>query len=142
MSENISDEKKEKFISSLDHNDYKRISRFLTQLLYQAEEDTKAELYGKIYRYRLLDLIDNDMMLRLSLVVSKSFVSDLSHLQDYIEEHESDDYIKDNLLALGLLKDCGNVFDNDGNGSIYLEDKKYILNEIGHNLLCIIQNQL
>lgn len=82
------------------------------------------------------------MMLRLSLVVSKSFVSDLSHLQDYIEEHESDDYIKDNLLALGLLKDCGNVFDNDGNGSIYLEDKKYILNEIGHNLLCIIQNQL
>jgi hypothetical protein len=70
MSENISDEKKEKFILSLDHNDYKRISRFLTQLLYQAEEDTKAELYGKIYRYRLLDLIDNDMMLRLSLVVS------------------------------------------------------------------------
>ena len=96
---------------------------------------------GKIYRSRLLGEIDNNMMLRLCSVVNKAFLPDLDHLNEYANENESDDYITDNLNALGLLQDLGNMYeaydaesecDSTGWGST-----KHQLNVVGKELLRI-----
>ena len=73
------------FLNSLDEKDYKRINAMMTHLLYSAEEDGKATLMGKIYRSRLLGEIDDEMMLRLCSVVNKAFLTDLNHLEEYID---------------------------------------------------------
>ena len=132
---------KNEFLDSLSEPDNKRISGYLTQLLYSSEEDAKASLMGKIYRNRLLGEIDNNMMLRLCSVVNKAFLPDLEHLNEYTNENENDDYITDNLNALGLLQDLGNMYeaydeesecDSTGWGST-----KHQLNVVGKELLRI-----
>lgn len=96
-------------------------------------------LMGKIYRSRLLDEIDNDMMLRLCSVVNKAFLPDLDHLHEYTTENDSDNYIRDNLNALGLLQDLGNVtFPQSGNKvTPTFGNTIYKLNSIGTELLRI-----
>lgn len=136
--ENIKQEKIEKFLSSLSEKNYKRIKDMMTQLLYTAEEDGKATLMGKIYRSRLLGEINDEMMLRLCFVVNKAFLADLD-LQEYVEENESEDYLRDNLNALGLLQDLGSVkFPHQGNSVIpTFGNTIYKLNSIGKELLRI-----
>ncbi len=139
QSETLEQEKKEKFLNSLSPDDNKRINSYLTQLLYSSEEDAKATLMGKIYKSRLMDEIDNDMMLRLCSVVNKAFLPDLDILAEYTKENDSDDYIRDNLNALGLLQDLGNVkFPQSGNKvTPTFGNTIYQLNEIGRTLLRI-----
>lgn len=138
-SDNIEPEKKEKFLDSLDEKDYKRINAMMTHLLYSAEEDGKAALMGKIYRSRLLDEIDDEMMQRLCSVVNRAFLADLDHLEEYVEVNDSDDYIRDNLNSLGLLQDLGNVtFPQQGNRvTPTFGHTIYKLNGIGKELLRI-----
>lgn len=135
-SENIEQEKNEEFLNSLDEEANKRISGMLTQLLYTADEDGKAALMGKIYRSRLLGEIDVDMMLRLCSVVNKSFLADLDHLKEYEAENASDDYIRDNLNALGLLQDLGTLHE-DANGMDSFGPTSHKLNVVGRELLRI-----
>jgi hypothetical protein len=138
-SEKIELEKKEKFLNSLSKKDNKRINAMLTHLLYSAEEDGKASLMGKIYRSRVLDEIDNEMMLRLCSIVNKAFITDLDHLEEYVNDNKSYDYIRDNLNALGLLRDLGGIYkDEDGawNG-IGFGPSIFKLNDIGRELLRI-----
>ena len=141
-SDNIEPEKKEEFLNGLDKKDYKRINAMMTQLLYTAEEDGKATLMGKIYRSRLMEEIDNDMMLRLCSVVNKAFLTDLEHLEEYVEENESNDYIRDNLNALGLLQDLGNVYEEHHEGwhSTDWGPTKHQLNVVGRELLRIMES--
>lgn len=133
---NIEQEKNEEFLNSLDEEANKRISGMLTQLLYTADEDGKATLMGKIYRSRLLGEIDVDMMLRLCSVVNKSFLADLDHLKEYETENASDDYIRDNLNALGLLQDLGTLHE-DANGMDSFGPTSHKLNVVGRELLRI-----
>ena len=132
----------EEFLNGLDKKDYKRINAMMTQLLYTAEEDGKATLMGKIYRSRLMEEIDNDMMLRLCSVVNKAFLTDLEHLEEYVEENESNDYIRDNLNALGLLQDLGNVYEEHHEGwhSTDWGPTKHQLNVVGRELLRIMES--
>lgn len=141
-SDNIEPEKKEKFFNGLDEKDYKRINAMMTQLLYTADEDGKATLMGKIYRSRLLDEINNDMMLRLCSIVNKAFLSDLDHLGEFVDENASDDYIRDNLNALGLLQDLGNVYEEHHEGwhSTDWGPTKHQLNVVGRELLRIMES--
>ena len=136
-SENIEPEKKEKFLNDLDEKDYKRINAMMTQLLYTADEDGKATLMGKIYRSRLLGEIDDEMMLRLCSVVNKAFLADLDHLEEYVDENESDDYIRDNLNALGLLQDLGNARVPQQSSSLTFGNTIYKLNSVGLELMRI-----
>lgn len=138
-SENIDQKRKIKFLSSFDKKDYKRINAMMTHLLYSAEEDGKASLMGKIYRSRLMGEIDDEMMLRLCSVVNRAFLADLDHLNEYVTENDSDDYIRDNLNALGLLQDLGSVkFPQQGNHVIpTFGNTIYKLNGIGKELLRI-----
>jgi len=108
----------------------------MTQLLYSAEEDGKATLMGKIYRSRLLGEIDDEMMLRLCSVVNKAFLTDLNHLEEYIDENGSDDYIRDNLNSLGLLQDLGTLHE-DANGMDSFGPTSHKLNVVGRELLRI-----
>lgn len=135
-SETVEQEKKEEFLNSLGKEDNIRISGMLTQLLYTADEDGKAALMGKIYRSRLLGEIDVDMMLRLCSVVNKAFLADLDHLAEYVEENESDDYIRDNLNALGLLQDLGTLHE-EANGMDSFGPTSHKLNVVGTELLRI-----
>ena len=115
---------------------------YLTQLLYSSEEEGKAILMGKIYRSRLLGEIDNDMMLRLCSVVNKAFLPDLEHLHEYTAENDSDDYIRDNLNALGLLQDLGNVYEEHHVDwhSTGFGPTKHQLNAAGRELLRIMDS--
>ena len=113
---------------------------YLTQLLYTAEDEDKADLMGKIYKKRALGEIDNDMMLRLCSIVSRSFISDLEHLSDNLQVSENNTFITDNLVALGLLSDCGNMYENTINGfeSPGFGPSKHKLNQVGLTLYQII----
>ena len=138
-SEHVGPEQKKEFLDSLSEPDYKRISGYLTQLLYSSEEDAKASLMGKIYRSRLLGEIDNNMMLRLCSVVNKAFLPDLDHLAEYVEDNDSYDYIRDNLNSLGLLRDLGGVYQKDDGEwkGMGFGPAIHRLNDIGKELLRI-----
>jgi hypothetical protein len=138
-SEQVEPEKKIEFLDSLSEPDNKRISGYLTQLLYSSEEDAKASLMGKIYRSRLLGEIDNNMMLRLCSVVNKAFLPDLDHLAEYVEDNDSYDYIRDNLNSLGLLRDLGGVYQKDDGEwkGMGFGPAIHRLNDIGKELLRI-----
>lgn len=139
QSELVEPEKKKEFLDSLSEPDNKRISGYLTQLLYSSEEDAKASLMGKIYRSRLLGEIDNDMMLRLCSVVNKAFLPDLDHLAEYVEDNDSYDYIRDNLNSLGLLRDLGGAYQKDDGEwkGMGFGPAIHRLNDIGKELLRI-----
>ena len=136
-SENIDPEKKERFLNGLDEKDYKRINAMMTQLLYTADEDGKATLMGKIYRSRVLGEIDDETMLRLCSLVNKAFLPDLDHLHEYTTENDIDDYIRDNLNALGLLQDLGNARVPQHSYSLKFGNTIYKLNSVGQELLRI-----
>ena len=138
-SEQVGPEKRKEFLDSLSEPDNKKISGYLTQLLYSSEEDAKASLMGKIYRSRLLGEIDNNMMLRLCSVVNKTFLPDLDHLAEYVEDNDSYDYIRDNLNSLGLLRDLGGVYQKDDGEwkGMGFGPAIHRLNDIGKELLRI-----
>ena len=139
-SDNIEPEKKEEFLNGLDKKDYKRINAMMTQLLYTAEEDGKATLMGKIYRSRLMEEIDNNMMLRLCSVVNKAFLPDLEHLHEYVEDNSSYDYVRDNLNSLGLLRNLGGTYQKENGewAGVGFGPAIHRLNDVGKELLRIM----
>ena len=139
-SDNIEPEKKEEFLNGLDKKDYKRINAMMTQLLYTAEEDGKATLMGKIYRSRLMEEIDNNMMLRLCSVVNKAFLPDLEHLHEYVEDNSSYDYVRDNLNSLGLLRNLGGTYQKENGewAGVGFGPAIHRLNDVGKDLLRIM----
>ena len=139
-SDNIEPEKKEEFLNGLDKKDYKRINAMMTQLLYTAEEDGKATLMGKIYRSRLMEEIDNNMMLRLCSVVNKAFLPDLEHLHEYVEDNSSYDYVRDNLNSLVLLRNLGGTYQKENGewAGVGFGPAIHRLNDVGKELLRIM----
>ena len=79
------------------------------------------------------------MMLRLCSVVNKSFLTDLNYLEDFVSETGRDDYISDNLNALGLLQDKGNMYEDERDEveSLGFGSTKHKLNVVGLELLRI-----
>lgn len=139
----IPEEKVSEFLDKLELKDKRRISDYLTQLLYTAEDEEKADIMGKIYVRRVYGEINNDMLLRLCSIVNRSFVADLSHLADYREVSENNDFVTDNLVALGVLADAGNVYeesDDEWEGTGF-GPTKHALNEIGWTLLQILNGE-
>lgn len=131
------------FLESISTEDKKRISEYLTQLLYTAEDEEKADLMGKIFARRALGEINNSMMLRLCSIVSRSFISDLDYLSDYLQVSDDNTFITDNLVSLGLLSDCGNVYEEsteemDSSG---FGPTKHTLNQVGMTLYKIISDK-
>lgn len=130
------------FLKGLSAKDKKRISDYLTQLLYNAEDEEKADIMGKIYKRSINGEIDTNMMLRLCLIVNKCFVADLGHLSDYNEVSDKNDFVTDNLVALGLLADAGNMYEESGDGwdATGFGPAKHTLNEVGVTLYQILED--
>lgn len=111
-SESIPYDEKIKFINSLEYKERKRIGDFLMHALYNGDEDTKAEVLGYIYKYRLLGSFskknadfhaENDYMLRLCHGVNMVYAGNLQYLQEYKQEHENDGISTDDLYHAGFL---------------------------------------
>ena len=130
------------FVASLSPKEKKRLSDYLTQLLYTAEEDDKADVMGKIYVRRVSGEIDTEMMLRLCSIVTRSYLPDLNHLGEYKDVSATNTFVTDNLVALGLLADQGNVYveSNDGWESTSFGSTKHVLNEVGATLYHIMND--
>lgn len=143
-SEEISQEKKDKFWHKLSKKDYKRISEYLQGLLYTLEEEAKAAIMGQIYKARLDEKIDDSDLLRLCYIVSRAFIDDLDHLKNYLDENSDQNYITDHLKSLGVLQDLGNVYEEtkDGWASTSFGPTKHSLNDKGKLLLKIMDGSL
>lgn len=132
-----------KFLENISLKDQKRISDYLTQLLYTADEDEKADLMGKIYVRAVQGEIDIDTMLRLCSIVNRAYISDLSYLKNFLQTSSTNTYITDNLISLGLLADSGNLYEIYGDGwdSTGFGPTKHTLNVIGLTLYQIMTEQ-
>lgn len=139
----VSGEELTRFFASLSYKDKKRISDYLTQLLYTAEDASKAELMGKIYKRRVLGDIDNDMMLRLCSIVNRAYITDLDYLEEYLTVSETNTYVTDNLVALGVLADVGNIYEENTDEweSTGFGPTKHTLNEVGKMLYQILTDK-
>lgn len=130
QSDEISEEEKNNFLSSLDKKDYEHISSYLLHLLYISEEEEKARIMGMIYKARILNEIDNDMMLRLCSIVNKSFLPDLKKLPFYKEQNKEDSIEANNFINLGLIDSFV--------GGVWVDEPSWILNDIGNQLYEIL----
>ena len=139
----IPEENVTKFVTSLSPKDKKRISDYLTQLLYTAEEDRKVDLMGKVSKRGVKGEIDIDMLLRLCSIVTRAYITDLDYLEEYQTVSETNTYVTDNLVALGLLADAGNMYEESGDGweSTGFGPTKHTLNEIGVMLYQILTDK-
>lgn len=132
--DDLSETQIEQYLSNLSDKDYSRISDYLLHLLYNADEESKVTLMGKIYKARILNIIDNDMMLRLCSIVQRAYFPDLIELASYTSSRVDKNYVTDNLFSMGLLSvDSGGVENN-----ILRIGTSYTLNSIGELLLSII----
>ena len=134
-SEDIDQEKKVAFLAKLDKNDRKRMYEYLTQLLYTAEEDRKADIMGMVYRDRIMNNIDNDMFLRLCYAINRVYIDDIDRLDAYVELNTKHDYVTNNLYASGLLNMTDSVFAGE---SLSLGGA-FVLSEVGKQLLRIMK---
>ena len=117
--DDIEEQKKIAFYSSLSEKDNERISLYLINLLNAAEEEDKAAIMGQIYRARLLREIDNDQMLRLCSIVTRAFLADLQKLPDYLEENKNITLEAQSFINLGLIDNfLGGYWKNDESCSL------------------------
>ena len=135
QSDEISNEKKEAFLSKLDIKDRKRMREYLMHLLYTAEEDRKADVMGMVYRDRIMGNIDNDIFLRLCSAINKVYIADIDRLREYVEPNPKDDYVTNNLYSSGLLQ----TTETRHEGSTLIMGGSYVLNDIGKHLLRILK---
>lgn len=140
QSEPISIEKKEQFLASLSQKKRHKIAGYLTYVLYTAEDEEKADVLGLIYKARLMDEINDEMMLRLIFVIGKIYVRDL-RLIDVPEDKtiEEDCMIIANFNACGLIPDRTGVWIDEPfvrkKGSL-----SSIFNDAGNALYKILKN--
>lgn len=128
-SEDIDEETKIQFYSSLSQEDYKRISAYLIHLLSTAEEEDKATIMGSIYKARLMNKINNDEMLRLCSVIARAFLPDLKSLPDYLEENTNISIEAQSFINLGLIDNfLGGVWTN--HESCCLNDTGKLIHDI------------
>ena len=129
-SEDIDEETKNQFYSSLSQEDYKRISAYLIHLLSTAEEEDKATIMGSIYKARLMNRINNDEMLRLCSIVTRAFLPDLKRLPDYLEDNTDISLEAQSFINLGLIDNFV--------GGVWKDDESCCLNDTGkllHDIL-------
>lgn len=134
-SEQIPTEKKERFLQRLDGRRRKKLYEHLVHHLYVAESDEKAEIMGYVYGERVLERIDDEMLLRLCAAVNKSFVDDLRQLGAFVQPSEASGYIADNLSACGLLTSS---LSNRVENTTLMMSTSYQLNDVGRTLYNIL----
>lgn len=136
QSEDIPEDKKEKFLQNLDAKQRKKMYEYLIHFLYLAESDEKAVIMGYVYRERIIGNIDDSLFLRLCSIINKLYLEDLKHLGTYLEPSNDTGYITDNLISYGLLKNPGASF----KGTTLDLNVKHTLNDVGTVLYKILKS--
>lgn len=135
---NISDMELEDFFSHLTLKKKEIIADFLVNTMSNLDQTEKAEIIGYVYKHRIKKEYDDEMMIRLSAIVNKSFLSDLYELSNYRTSQTTNDYIADNLFSIGLLADCGidgGTAEANSGGTIYK------LNKVGEVLFNVLDSE-
>lgn len=135
---NISDMELEDFFTHLTLNKKELIADFLVNTMSNLDQSEKAKIIGYVYKHRIKKEYDDEMMIRLSAIVNKSFLSDLYELKKYRTSQTTNNYIADNLFSIGLLADCGidgGTADTNSGGKIY------ILNKVGEILFNVLNSE-
>ena len=132
-SDKLSEDVVNKYISSLEQNDFERISVYLKHLLYTTEEDEKARIMGMVYKARLLNHINDEMMLRLCSIVNMSFVTDLRKLPLYVNKTNLSTLEAFNFINWGLIDNYV--------GGVWINEPSFELNEVGQTLHNILHSE-
>ena len=132
-SDELSEDVVNKYISSLEQNDFERISVYLKHLLYTTEEDEKARIMGMVYKARLLNHINDEMMLRLCSIVNMSFVTDLRKLPLYVNKTNLSTLEAFNFINWGLIDNYV--------GGVWINEPSFELNEVGQTLHNILHSE-
>lgn len=130
--QDIPEKDKENFLNSLDKNKRRKIHGYLTHYLFHAEDDSKADIMGYLYKERIYGRIDNEMFLRLCSIVDKSFVFDLRSLPKYVEKNTEDSIEANNYINWGLIDNFV--------GGFWVNEPSYVLNDIGKTLHQILDS--
>lgn len=136
QSEDIPEDKKERFLQNLDAKQRKKMYDYLIHFLYTAESENKADVMGIIYGERIRGHIDDNLFLRLCSVVNNCYIEDLKHLGTYLDLNGKNDYVTDNLSSCGLLTIPPPSFEGE---SLNLENR-YTLSNIGKTLYEILKH--
>lgn len=112
------------FIESWNPKMRMKAAEYITNVLSTAEDTDKAEVLGMLYKARLLDQIDDEMLLRLTSIVNRVFIRDLRLIEVNPDEVIcDDDNIISNFTACGIIADRTGVWNDneirrDANGSL------------------------
>jgi len=139
--ESISDAEKNRFLEGLDMRDKRRITSYITNLLYVSEDEQKAEIMGNIYAARVMGRISNELMLRLCSIVNRVYVDDLQCLPQYFEATDYQGYVTDSLYSAGLLERLSSVsewVDENGQNSMSMGVRRFVLNDLGNTLFRLL----
>ncbi len=129
----IPEEEKEKFLASLGPKKRKILHEYLTQYLLHAEDSTKADIMGYIYKERVRMNIDDKMFLRLCSIIDRAFVFDLCSLSEFVKPNTNtgDSIEANNFINLGLIDNFV--------GGVWVDEPTYKLNPIGLKLHQILE---
>jgi hypothetical protein len=86
-----------------------KVGESILLIIDKLDDFKKAELIGKLFVYSVNGTIDYETFLRLSIIIERCFISDLSKLKlFYNGQHDQVTYFeKDLLYSHGLLKNLG-----------------------------------
>ena len=127
----ISESEKEIFLNSLGPKQRKTLHNYLTHYLLHAEDSSKADIMGYIYKERVHMNIDDKMFLRLCSIVDRAFLFDLMSLPEYVETNTEESIEANNFINLGLIDNFV--------GGYWVDEPSYRLNEVGQILHQILE---
>jgi hypothetical protein len=128
-------EKRRKFVEDIEKNPKQKreLGETLLLLIDRADSLQKPSILGKLLNNHILGNISYEDVTRLSYIVDRVYISDLSYLLKFESGVQRNSNIAASLQSVGLLSfsgiDGGNFDDEDSGGVIY------VLNEYGKILI-------
>lgn len=134
-------EQRQEFVNSWNPTMRSKAAEYIISVLTTAEDTDKANVLGLLYKARLLNEIDDEMLLRLTSIVNRIYIRDLRLIDiDPDTACPDDDNIISNFTACGMIADQTGMWHNnelrrDSNGSFACH-----FNNAGKTLYNILKN--
>lgn len=134
-------EQRQEFVNSWNPTMRSKAAEYIISVLTTAEDTDKANALGLLYKARLLNEIDDEMLLRLTSIVNRIYIRDLRLIDiDPDTACPDDDNIISNFTACGMIADQTGMWHNnelrrDSNGSFACH-----FNNAGKTLYNILKN--
>ena len=134
-------EQRQEFVNSWNPTMRSKAAEYIISVLTTAEDTDKANVLGLLYKARLLNEIDDEMLLRLTSIGNRIYIRDLRLIDiDPDTACPDDDNIISNFTACGMIADQTGMWHNnelrrDSNGSFACH-----FNNAGKTLYNILKN--